>query len=110
MDRTNSDRHAWHEHSDPFDMKCVQKLEENFERKFLCNFFHNKLYFFMLNLNLECFQLSFDIHIVHVDQKLQIFKNCSTESQEISAVKVGYFVTTLRQNYATWDGVQRLYR
>ena len=63
----------------------------------------------MSNLNLECFQLSFDIHIVHVGQKLRIFKNCSTESQEISVVKVGYFGATLQQKYATWDGVQRLY-
>ena len=61
----------------------------------------------MSNLNLECFQLSFDIHIVHVGQKLGIFKNCSTESKEISAVKVGYFSATLQQRYATWDGVQR---
>ena len=55
----------------------------------------------MSNLNLECFQLSFDIHIVHVGQKWRIFKNCSTESQEISAAKVGYFSATLRQDYAT---------
>ena len=42
--------------------------------------FYNKFYFFMSNLNVECFQLSFDIHIVHVGQKRRIFKNCSTES------------------------------
>ena len=35
---------------------------------------------FMSNLNVECFQLSFDIHIVHIGQKRRIFKNCSTES------------------------------
>ena len=62
----------------------------------------------MSNLNVECFQLSFDIHIVHVGPKLQIFKNCSTESWKFSAVKVGYFGATLQQNSATWEGVQRL--
>ena len=62
----------------------------------------------MSNLNLECFQLSFDIHIVHVRQKLRIFLNCCTESQEISTVKVGYFGATLRKNYATQDGAQNL--
>ena len=40
-----------------------------FEKIILCQFFHNKYYFFMSNLHLECFQLSFDIHIVHVGQK-----------------------------------------
>ena len=30
---------------------------------------YNKFNFFMSNLNVECFQLSFDIHIVHVGQK-----------------------------------------
>ena len=37
-------------------------------------------YIFMSNMNLDCFKLSFDIHIVHVDQKLRFFKNCGTES------------------------------
>ena len=60
--------------------KCGQKWDENFEKLILRNFFYNKFYFFMSNLNVECFQLSFDIHIVHVGQKRRIFKNCSTES------------------------------
>ena len=36
--------------------------------------FLKQIVFFMSNLHLECFQLSFDIHIVHVGQKLRIFK------------------------------------
>ena len=56
----------------------------------------------MSNLILECFQLSFDIHFVHVGQKWQIFKNPSTEkAKNFSAVKVDYFDATSRQNYAT---------
>ena len=57
-------------------MKIFEKLDflnfspRFFEKKILCNFFHNKLYFLMSNMNLECLQLSFDVHIVHVDQKL----------------------------------------
>ena len=31
--------------------------------------FSRQIVFFMSNLHLECFQLSFDIHIVHVGQK-----------------------------------------
>ena len=31
--------------------------------------FSKQIVFFMSNLYLECFQLSFDIHIVHVGQK-----------------------------------------
>ena len=56
------------------------KNEIFFEKIILCQFFHKKYYFFMSNLHLECFQLSFDIHIVHVGQKSPIFKNCGTES------------------------------
>ena len=67
-------------------------------QKFYLQFFSQQV---LSNLNLECFQVSFDIHIIHVVQKLQIFKNCSTESQEISTVKVGYFDATLRQDYPT---------
>ena len=52
-----------------FQKKCVQKWDKNFEKLILRKFFYNKLYFFMSNLNVECFQLSFDIHIVNVGQK-----------------------------------------
>ena len=62
---------------------------------------YSKLYFFISNLILECFQLSFDVYIVHVGQKWRIFKNCTTESWKISTVKVGYFSANLQQKYAT---------
>ena len=55
-----------------FEKKCGQKRDENFEKLILRKFIHNKFYFFMSNLNVECFQLSFDIHIVHVGQKLSL--------------------------------------
>ena len=41
-----------------------------FEKSIFCKFFKANYIFFMPNLHLECFQLSFDIHIVHVDKKL----------------------------------------
>ena len=43
---------------------------ENFflKNQFFANF-SKQIVFFMSNLHLECFQLSFDIHIVHVGQK-----------------------------------------
>ena len=49
--------------------KFGQKWDENFGKLIFRKFFYNKFYSFMSNLNVECFQLSFDIHIVHVGQK-----------------------------------------
>ena len=49
--------------------KFGQKWDENFGKLIFRKLFYNKFYFFMSNLNVECFQLSFDIHIVHVGQK-----------------------------------------
>ena len=63
-----------------FKKKCGQKWDENFEKLIFRNFIYNKFNFFTSNLNVECFQLSFDIHIVHVGQKWRIFKNFSTKS------------------------------
>ena len=54
--------------------KCGQKWDENFEKLTLRKFFYNKFYFFMSNLNVEFFQLSFDIHIVHIGQKTTKFQ------------------------------------
>ena len=41
----------------------------NFEKLILWKCFQKQIIIFMSNLNLECFQLSFDIHIVNVDLK-----------------------------------------
>ena len=63
---------------------CKKKFFEKFEfekkkfvetgakilKKKIMIFFYSKLYFLMSNLNSECFQLSFDVHIVYVGQKL----------------------------------------
>ena len=63
-----------------FEKKNWSKMGPKFWKTDFRKLFFNKFYFFMSNLNVECFQLSFDIHIVHVGQKRRIFKNCSTES------------------------------
>ena len=85
-----------------YEKKNLNETENFFFWKInLLQIFSKQIVFFMSNLHLECFQLSFDIHVVHVSQKLWIFKNRCTESEQISAVKVGYFGATLRQNYAT---------
>ena len=47
---------------------------KNFEKSVSCKKIQSKSYFSMLNLNLECSQLSFDIHIAYVGKKWQIFK------------------------------------
>ena len=83
---------------------------EKFEKSNFLKNFQNKLYFIMSNLNSECLQLSFDVHIVHVSQKLWIFKNYCTKSRKIFAVKLSNFDGILRKNYRRYDGVQRLYR
>ena len=54
--------------------KFRQSRDENFEKSVFCKKFQSKSYFSMSNLNLECFQLSFDIHIAYVGKKWQIFK------------------------------------
>ena len=54
--------------------KFRQSRGENFEKSVFCKKFQSKLYFSMSNWNLECFQLSFDIHIAYVGKKWQIFK------------------------------------
>ena len=47
-----------------------KKMQSKNETKILKNLFYatfsEQIIFFMSNLNVECFQLSFDIHIVHV--------------------------------------------
>ena len=43
---------------------------EKFEKSNFLKNFQNKLYFIMSSLNSECLQLSFDVHIVHISQKL----------------------------------------
>ena len=49
--------------------KNSTKLRNFFlKNQFFANF-SKQIVFFMSNLHLECFQLSFDIHIVHVGQK-----------------------------------------
>ena len=49
--------------------KISSKLRNFFlKNQFFANF-SELIVFFMSNLHLECFQLSFDIHIVHVGQK-----------------------------------------
>ena len=51
--------------------KISLKMRQNHGKVDFRQIFHNKLYFFMSNLNLECSQLSFDVHIVHIDQKIE---------------------------------------
>ena len=49
--------------------KIWSKMGRKFWKTDFSKMFYNKFYSFMSNLNVECFQLSFDIHIVHVGQK-----------------------------------------
>ena len=61
-------------------------------------FFCNKSYFFMSNLNLECSQLWFGVHIVHVAQKLG---KLEFSPMDFSKVKLGDFGAPLQEKYAT---------
>ena len=49
--------------------KNAVKNETKILKTHFIQFFHNKGHLFMSKMNLECFQLSFDIHIVHLGQK-----------------------------------------
>ena len=51
-----------------FKKKAIKNEMKILKNAFYANFFKHTV-FFMSNLNVECFQLSFDIHIVHVGQK-----------------------------------------
>ena len=63
-----------------FEKKIAVKNETKILKNlFFFKFFHNKWHLFMSNMNVECFQLSFDVYIVHIGQKL-IFKNHCTKS------------------------------
>ena len=70
--------------------KCVKKIKN---MKFL-QIFWGKSYILIQNMNLKCFQLSFDVHIVTVSQKLQFFYKCCKKCSGIIAVKEHYFYTT----------------
>ena len=81
--------------------KYHQNWRENFEKSVFCKKFQSKLYFSMSNWNLECFQLSFDIHIAYVGKKWQIFQIFHTKSKQIFKVKLGYFGAPFWQNYTS---------
>ena len=64
---------------------CIKKILKNLRSKFFffvkieAKIFENpifakknykQLYFFFSDLNLECFQLSFDVYIVYIHEKL----------------------------------------
>ena len=48
----------------------LSKLQRKFFKILFLQIFSKQILFFMSNLTVECFQLSFDIHIVHVGQTL----------------------------------------
>ena len=52
----------------------LSKLQRKFFKILFSQIFSKQILFFMSNLNVECFQLSFDIHIVNVGQKMMNFQ------------------------------------
>ena len=52
-----------------FRKKNAVKNETKILKNSFYAIFHNKLYFFISNVNLESFQLSFDILVVHTNQQ-----------------------------------------
>ena len=57
-----------------FEKKMLSKMGRKFFKILFSQIFSKQILFFMSNLNVECFQLSFDIHIVHVGQKMTNFQ------------------------------------
>ena len=54
--------------------KMLSKMGRKFFKILFSQIFSKQILFFMSNLNVECFQLSFDIHIVHVGRKMTNFQ------------------------------------
>ena len=69
-----------------------------------------QLSFFLSNLNWECFQLSFDIHIVYTSQKFRFFPYCSIKKWKLFFVRLIDFSSILQKSYGWLDVFQRLYR
>ena len=64
-----------------------KNFKKNFRKFFKIQFLQKKysiLYFLIANLILECFQLSFDIHIAYVGKKWQILKFFILKSSKFS--------------------------
>ena len=55
---------------------------EKFEKSYFLKHFQNKLYFIMSNVNSECLQLSFDVHIVQCKSKIMNFQKLSYQKLE----------------------------
>ena len=83
---------------------------KNLKKFNICKFLFMKQYFSIPNINLKWFQLSFDVYIVYIGQKLQIFKNLHTESWKFLALKWGYFGATLWKYSESKNDFQRFYR
>ena len=61
--------------------------------------FCNKFYFFVSNQHLECSQLSFDVHIVHVAQKLAKLGFSYDFSYGIFAIRLAKFDASSEAKY-----------
>ena len=71
-----------------------------FENPIFAKKTYKQLYFFFSDLNLECFQLSFDVYIVYIDKNCEFLK-IFMPNWNFSAAKLAHFGATLRQNYKT---------
>ena len=88
---------------------CKNEIE-NFEKFNFRNFFFIKQYFSILNINLKWFQLSFDVYIVHIGQKLYIFKNFRPGSWKFCFVRWGYFGTLFWKKFESQYGFWSFHR
>ena len=71
---------------------------------------YRQSYFFIPNIKLESFQLSFDILVVHTNQQFWFFQNRSTKIWKIFSVRLIDFSLFYKKNYSWLDVFQRLYR
>ena len=71
---------------------------------------YRQSYFFIPNIKLESFQLSFDILVVHTNQQFWFFQNRSTKIWKIFSVRLIDFSPFYKENYCWLDVFQRLYR
>ena len=81
-----------------------------FFKKSILAIFFMKQYFSIPNINLKWFQLSFDVYIVYIGQKLYIFKNFCPGSWKFCFVRWGYFGTLFWKKFESQYGFWSFHR
>ena len=86
------------------------KRNQKFSKIQFSQIFFIKQYFLIPNINLKWFQLSFDVYIVHIGQKLYIFKYFCPGSWKFCFFRWGYFGTLFWKKFESQYGFWSFHR